>query len=187
MITKETLKEVLQSQRETLDSTEEGVSREIKESVIIEDSFALIITEIRRCGKSTLLHQLLQKEKGAYLNLEDPRLEDFELSDFNKIEEVIKEKYGKKTIVFARFIPIVRTFAPFLAGLGKMNYAHFLFYNIFGGLLWVSIFVFGGYYFGNIPIVKENFTITIFIIIFLSFVPAIIEYYKYHKQKIRNK
>ena len=97
------------------------------------------------------------------------------------------KKYGKKTIVFARFIPIVRTFAPFLAGLGKMSYAHFLFYNIFGGILWVGIFVFGGYYFGNIPIVKENFTITVFIIIFLSFVPAIVEYYKHHKQKIRNK
>lgn len=93
------------------------------------------------------------------------------------------EKYGKKTIVFARFVPIVRTFAPFLAGLGKMSYAHFLFYNIFGGILWVGLFIFGGYFFGNIPIVKENFTIVIFIIIIVSFLPMLIEIYKHRKQR----
>lgn len=93
------------------------------------------------------------------------------------------EKYGKKAIVLARFVPIVRTFAPFLAGLGKMSYAHFLFYNIFGGILWVAIFVFGGYFFGNIPLVKENFTIVIFIIIIVSFLPMLIEVYRHRKQK----
>lgn len=93
------------------------------------------------------------------------------------------EKYGKKTIVLARFVPIVRTFAPFLAGLGKMSYAHFLFYNIFGGILWVATFVFGGYFFGNIPIIKENFTIVIFIIIIVSFLPMLIEVYRHRKQR----
>ncbi len=88
------------------------------------------------------------------------------------------EKYGGKTIVIARFVPIIRTFAPFVAGIGEMNYAYFLTYNVVGGLLWVAIFVFGGYFFGNIPLIKENFSAAIFVIIFLSILPGIIEILK---------
>ncbi len=93
------------------------------------------------------------------------------------------EKYGTKTIVLARFVPIVRTFAPFVAGVGKMNYIKFLTYNVIGGVLWVATFVFGGYFFGNIPIIKNNFSIVILIIIFLSFVPAIIGFWRHRKNK----
>ncbi len=86
------------------------------------------------------------------------------------------EKHGGKTIIIARFIPIIRTFAPFIAGIGKMKYGKFILYNVIGGIMWTGLFTFGGYYFGNIPAVKENFSLVIFAIIFLSIVPAIIEY-----------
>ena len=92
------------------------------------------------------------------------------------------DRYGKKTIVLARFIPIVRTFAPFVAGIGKMNYFTFLIYNIIGGIFWVALFVFSGYYFGNIPYVKDNLTIITLIIIVISFIPAVMEYIK-HKRR----
>jgi membrane-associated protein len=91
------------------------------------------------------------------------------------------EKYGGKTIILARFIPIIRTFAPFVAGIGKMNYRYFFIYNVAGALLWVSIFVFGGYYFGNMPVIKENFFIVILAIIVLSVLPAAIEYGRHRK------
>jgi|SRR3989338_5315539 len=93
------------------------------------------------------------------------------------------EKYGNKTIVLARFVPIVRTIAPFVAGLGTMQYPSFLSYNVIGGILWVLIFVLAGFFFGNIPAVQENLTLVLLIIIILSIIPAIIEYVK-HKKKI---
>lgn len=91
-------------------------------------------------------------------------------------------KHGGKTIILARFFPVVRTFAPFLAGVGQMNYAKFIAYNIIGGILWVALFVFGGYLLGNIPCIKNNFSLVTFLIIFLSVSPAVIKFIK-HKTK----
>lgn len=84
------------------------------------------------------------------------------------------EKYGGKTLVIARFAPFLRTFAPFVAGVGHMTYRRFLAYSVAGGLLWISIFTFGGYYFGNLPIVKENFKLIIVGVIAVSLLPAVI-------------
>ena len=90
--------------------------------------------------------------------------------------EKFYENHGGKTIVLARFMPILRTFAPFVAGIAKLNYSKFLIYNIVGGFSWVIIFLFGGYFFGNISFVQENLNIILLIIIFVSFLPGLIEY-----------
>ena len=87
--------------------------------------------------------------------------------------EIFYAKHGDKAIVLGRFFAIIRTFVPFIAGVGKMNYSKFIFYNILGGILWTLIFVLGGYMFGNIKIVKDNFTMVIFAIIILSVIPSI--------------
>ena len=88
------------------------------------------------------------------------------------------EKHGGKTIIFARFVPIVRTLAPFVAGIGKMSYRHFISFNALGGILWVAIVSICGYFFGNIPVVKENFTIVVIGIIVISILPGIIGFVK---------
>jgi membrane-associated protein len=86
------------------------------------------------------------------------------------------EKHGAKTIVIARFLPIIRTFAPFVAGIGRMGYKRFAIYNIVGCVAWLGAFILGGYFFGNVPVVKQNLTIVILAIVVISFVPSVIEF-----------
>jgi membrane-associated protein len=92
------------------------------------------------------------------------------------------EKHGGKTIILARFLPIIRTFAPFVAGVGKMHYNTFLFYNVIGAFIWVTSLTFAGYFFGGLPFIKENFEYAVFGIIILSLLPMIIEYIKHKRQ-----
>jgi membrane-associated protein len=92
------------------------------------------------------------------------------------------EKHGGKAIILARFIPIIRTFAPFVAGIGTMKYRKFIAYNVIGGIAWVAIFTFLGYFFGNIEFVKKNFELVIFAIIFISFIPPVLEVLKARKE-----
>jgi membrane-associated protein len=89
------------------------------------------------------------------------------------------EKYGAKTIIIARFVPIIRTFAPFVAGIGDMGYKRFLQYNVIGGIGWISICMLGGYLFGNIEFVKHNFSLVMLGIVIVSILPAVIEYIRY--------
>ncbi len=91
------------------------------------------------------------------------------------------EKYGGKTIIIARFIPIVRTFAPFVAGIGRMTYARFISYDIFGGTAWVAVCVFSGYFFGNIPVVRRNFSLVILAIIIVSVTPGVVEFIRHRR------
>lgn len=88
------------------------------------------------------------------------------------------EKHGGKTIILARFVPIVRTFAPFVAGVGKMDYRHFISYNVIGGIIWIAIFVFGGYMLGNVPMIRDNFKVVTILIILVSVLPMVYEYFK---------
>ncbi len=96
------------------------------------------------------------------------------------------ERYGAKTIVIARFVPIVRTFAPFVAGIGRMRYARFLSYNVAGGVGWIVILVLAGYLFGNIPVVRRNFSLVVFAIIILSILPGILEVLRHRAHATRS-
>ena len=104
----------------------------------------------------------------------NPNSKIFKQSHLQKTQQFYA-KHGGKTIILARFIPIVRTFAPFVAGMGHMTYHHFLAYNVIGGVLWVTIFSYLGYFFGNMDIVKDNLSLVLVAIIVLSILPAIIE------------
>lgn len=97
------------------------------------------------------------------------------------------DKHGGKTIILARFLPIIRTFAPFVAGVGKMHYNTFLFYNVIGGFLWVTSFTFAGYFFGGLPFIQHNFHYAVVVIILVSILPMVIEYIKYKKETLTKK
>jgi len=119
-----------------------------------------------------------------------PRVFHYPKSRFFNPEHLKKthafyEKYGGKTIIIARFVPIVRTFAPFVAGIGAMSYARFLGYNVIGGVLWVSVCLFAGYFFGNLPLVKQNFSLVVIAIVFISLLPAVIEYLRHRAEAKR--
>ena len=94
------------------------------------------------------------------------------------------KKHGGKTIIFARFLPIVRTFAPFVAGIGKMHYRLFMIFSAVGAFVWITFFAIGGYFLGNIPIIKNNLTMMILVIVFISLVPAMLEFIR--QRRVRN-
>lgn len=109
---------------------------------------------------------------------------DLKNSRFIKQEHLLKtqafyERYGAITIVISRFVPIIRTFAPFVAGIGRMSFRRFMSFNLLGGILWVLLLVYGGYFFGNIPLVKDNFGLVIIIILGVSFIPALLGLLRY--------
>lgn len=112
--------------------------------------------------------------------VDNPRITFINQEHIDKTEQFYK-KYGAKTIILARFVPIVRTFAPFVAGVGSMHYSTFILYNVIGGVAWVSLFTLLGFFFGNMPFIKENFHYAVFAIIGLSLVPIIYEYIQ-HKR-----
>ena len=115
-----------------------------------------------------------------------PKIFNNEKIPFLKKEHLEKtqkfyDKYGAKTIIIARFVPIVRTFAPFLAGVGQMPYSKFILFNVAGGLFWVFAGVFAGFFFGNLPFVSEHFSLVVLGIVVLSLLPAVFEFIK-HRQ-----
>jgi membrane-associated protein len=119
-----------------------------------------------------------------------PKVFHYERSRFFNPEHLKRthafyDTYGGKTIIIARFVPIVRTFAPFVAGIGAMSYTRFLAYNVLGGVLWVAVCLAAGYFFGNLPFVKKNFSVVILAIIFVSVLPAIVEYLRHRAEARR--
>ena len=119
-----------------------------------------------------------------------PKVFHFEDSRFFKKKYLERthqfyEKHGGKTIIIARFMPIIRPFAPFVAGIGAMSYSHFILYNIVGGIACVCLFLLGGYFFGNIPVVKNNFTLVIIAIVILSVTPGFIEYWRQKRKSTK--
>jgi membrane-associated protein len=110
--------------------------------------------------------------------VDNPRVPFINQEHIDKTEAFYK-KHGGKTIILARFVPIIRTFAPFVAGVGKMHYSTFLLYNVVGGVTWVSIFTLAGYLFGNIPFIHDNFELAVVAIILISVLPIAYEYIKH--------
>lgn len=101
--------------------------------------------------------------------------------DYLRRTEGFYERHGGKTIILARFIPIVRTFAPFVAGVGRMHYGRFLTFNVVGGMVWVALFVLAGYFFGNLPMVRDNFSLVVLAIIGVSVLPLFVEWIRHRR------
>lgn len=119
--------------------------------------------------------KILEKENVRFINKE-----------YLKQAEDFYEKYGSMAIVLARFVPIVRTFAPFTAGIGEMKYKKFISYNMVGGALWVSLATGLGYFFGNVPFIRDNFSYVVIAIIIISVMPAIVVFIKEKKKRAEN-
>jgi membrane-associated protein len=123
---------------------------------------------------------------GNYLG---PKVFHYEDSRFFKKKHLERthqfyEKHGGKTIIIARFIPIIRTFAPFVAGIGSMTYRKFLSYNVIGGIFWIFSLTLAGYFFGNIPVVRNNFSLVIIAIVMISIMPGVIEYLRQRRKAV---
>lgn len=160
------------------------------------DSLLFVVGALSAGGamdiRLSLILLIIAAVAGDTVNYHIGKFLGWKVFDNNKIRFIKKEhlektqnfyeKHGGKTIILARFIPIIRTFAPFVAGVGHMNYMKFISYNLVGGVLWVALFLFGGYFFGNIPVVEENFTLVIFAIIFISLLPGV---FAYLREKLR--
>ncbi|MDD4171190.1 MAG: DedA family protein [Syntrophomonas sp.] len=137
---------------------------------------------------AAILGNIVNYQIGRFLG---PKVFSGKKIRFLKTEYLVRthefyEKHGGKTIIIARFIPIIRTFAPFVAGIGHMSYPRFLFFNIIGCVGWVALFLAGGYAFGNIPAVQRNFTLVVFGIIFISLLPAIIAFLRERQRTTNN-
>ena len=133
----------------------------------------LVLLSIAAIGGDTVNYWI-----GSYMG---PKVFHYEGSRFFNKKHLERthqfyEKYGGKTIIIARFVPIIRTFAPFVAGIGSMTYRTFLAYNVIGGMLWILSLTLAGYFFGNIPVVKKNFSLVIMAIVVISVMPGVIEY-----------
>jgi membrane-associated protein len=121
-----------------------------------------------------------------------PKVFHYEDTRFFKKEYLLRthqfyEKHGGKTIIIAQFMPIIRTFAPFVAGVGAMTYSKFILFNVTGCITWVCLFLLGGYFFGNIPSVKSNFTIVIIAIVIISVMPGVVGYWRQRRKIPREK
>lgn len=136
-------------------------------------------------GAAAVMGNMVNYQVGLFIG---PRVFYSDNVRFFKREHLLRtqrfyEKYGPMAIVIARFLPIIRTFVPFLAGIGRMRYLRFTLYNFVGSVAWISLFVFGGYFFGNIPVIKRNFTLVILGIIFVSILPTLIGVIRHRRGK----
>jgi membrane-associated protein len=133
---------------------------------------------------AAVLGDLVNYHAGKYIGVQafSGKYKLLKVEYLNKTQ-AFYNKHGGKTIIYARFIPIIRTFAPFVAGIGTMTYGKFATFNVVGGIAWVTSFLFIGYFFGGLPIIKDNFTYVIFGIILLSILPPIIEYLRERRRK----
>ncbi|MBF0545983.1 MAG: DedA family protein [Candidatus Riflebacteria bacterium] len=151
-----------------------GGSLKIHLSILLLSTAAILGDTVNYWIGKMIGPKIFNKEKSLFFNPEHlQRTHNF------------YEKYGGKTIIIARFMPIIRTFAPFVAGIGKMTYSKFLLYNVIGGALWVILIAYSGYFFGNLPIVKQNFGLVILGIIIISILPAVFEYFQHRKESAK--
>jgi len=139
----------------------------------LDFKLALILLMLAAVGGNTLNYFIGKMIGHKILGMKNSRIIKKEY--LNKTH-AFYQKHGGKAIILSRFVPIIRTFAPFVAGLGKMSFLRYSIYNLIGGVSWVLLFMFAGFFFGNIPAVKHNFTYVIFAIVFVSLLPTIVPY-----------